>query len=55
MPNRAQKLTRQKAASLSVVDSWCAASRAGNAPAPHPLHAATDALRACALFHAVCS
>ena len=26
MPSRAQKLSRQKAASLSVVDSWCAAS-----------------------------
>ena len=27
MPSRASKLTRQKAASLSVVDSWCAPLR----------------------------
>ena len=31
MPNRASKLSRQKAASLSVVDSWCAAAPLGAA------------------------
>ena len=31
MPNRASKLSRQKAASLSVVDSWCDAAPLGAA------------------------
>lgn len=45
MPQRACKLSRQKAASLSVVDSWCVA----HAPLCSPPRAAFDAARAFAV------